>query len=476
MATLVDAVNGIIAASTQIHFTADQLDTLVKTFEGLREVVCTQKLPLTGQLTIPNDSQFWGKLCASFGVAGLEGLTLRLLSITSYDPMNNSIILGCLTALGEPLEAFLASRCDVEGKDNLDGDLYRSVLSVFYRVMEYDFTAAQVLEFVEQKPLLAVGALTATLQIATAPIEDRITKSNWQDDVALAVCVSKNLYQLSLQSTYFEGKLNGDTNSVAVSDLTSKFFGFVGQIVEGIVTSNLMETCVTILSNWQRYITSRWDSTALELLPSLEVFLCNIVGFVANVLSKTDDSATTLRRHVASETALVQSAVLPYLQLALEMMEKGLNARNLGRSIKTLVLLLKLMSFMTFKVKLFRPLLKATPQLVQRILTQPLLWGSPFQVEFIALCTRLSINAELEEGTAFLEHVMNTSLTPEVKAKLAWRLTSPQDDMYPINTLSDMYARLESLFDEGIAQVDLGGAYAGAYAVVGVRGEVAEQY
>jgi hypothetical protein len=296
--------------------------------------------------------------------------------------------------------------------------------------------------------------------------------SNWEADVSMAVCVSKSLYQLSLHSTYFDGADGSNTATVAAASHHHEFQAFVGQIVEGIVSSSVMGTCATILADWLQYIQTSWTARAFELLPYLEVFMSNILAFIANVISKTDESAAVLRRHVAAETTLVPGAVIPYIMFALDLMERG-GQNNIARSVKTVLLLLKLLSFMTHRVKLFRPIVKAHPHLIQRLLTQPVLWNSPYQLDFIALCVRLCINAELEEGTQFMEHVARTSLTTETRGKLAWRLTGPTDDMYPVNTLSDMYPRLESLFDESIAVADNQPSLGTAYTVTGdVRGEV----
>ncbi|CUG88158.1 Hypothetical protein, putative [Bodo saltans] len=239
-----------------------------------------------------------------------------------------------------------------------------------------------------------------------------------------------------------------------------------------------MHNAVWLLTDWLEYLKQTNLATtpqAVELMPWMEVFMSNMLAFIANVISKTDDTAVALRNHVAAETTLVPSVVIPYINFALGLLEANVT-QNLGRSVRTILLLLKLLSFMTHKVKIFRPAVKAHPELVQRILTQPLLWSSPYQIEFIALCTRLCVNAELEDGTRFLEHVNATSLNADMRGKLAWRLTGAADEMYPTNTLSAMYSRLEAFFDESIAVQDTSAVVAtgGQYAVHdGVKGDVA---
>ena len=484
MATLVQFIDAVtLSSANPSFFSAAELDTVATTLENLRVAVCAARLPIHGQLTIAQDHVFWGKLCGSLtNGSGLHAKVLRVLSLAAYDPNNCAIVVGCLTAVGEALEAFLSSRCDVEGLDAADSELYRNVLACFYRAMEYDFSAQQVLEFVDHKPNLAIGALAAVLGIAcpstsSCPcIRDKlVSQTNWEADVALAVCVSKNVYELSLQATYFDGSsAKGDTGATAVAALTEDFQKFVAQIVDGLVASNLMESSVAMLTDWLACVKASASDQSAEMLilPSFQVYLTNLLAFVANILTKTDDSATVLRKHVASETTLIQSVVMPYLTFTLDMFERGqgASANYVGRNVKTVVLLLKLLSFVTYKVKAFRALVKSSPLLVQRILTQPVLWNSPYQVEFLALCTRLSINAELEDGAAFMDHVAKTTLTQDLRAKLAWRLTSAVDEMYPVNNLSSVYRILEPLFDEQIAVADNTTPAAATYDAM--RGEV----
>eukprot|EP00331_Platyophrya_macrostoma_P019460 CAMPEP_0176468204 /NCGR_PEP_ID=MMETSP0127-20121128/38907_1 /TAXON_ID=938130 /ORGANISM="Platyophrya macrostoma, Strain WH" /LENGTH=405 /DNA_ID=CAMNT_0017861635 /DNA_START=170 /DNA_END=1386 /DNA_ORIENTATION=+ len=404
------------------------------------------------------------------------------MALIALDAANHPMILGCLQAIGETLDAFL-SRAATQLEDNPEApmwSLYCDVLKVFYRAMDYDLSAVQVLDLVNRKPSLAVGILDAALRSirpdasAAESIATRMKVSNWQSDVALAVCISKNLYQLSLHATYFDGAKR--SSATAASQHHDEFAKFMNGVVQG------------DREFLQDYGDERGTARGLAL-PWLEVFMSNLLSFIANVLSKTDESAVVLRKHVAAETTLVPDAVLPYLSFVLDWLERqqqqqqaspnGTTSNNtIGRSVRTILLLLKLLSFMTHKVKLFRPHVKAMPTLIQRILTQPLLWNSPYQIDFIALCTRLCVNAELEVGTAFMEHVAATALTRDMRAKVAWRLTGAADDMYPINTLSETYPKLESLFDESIAEADTPSTappqQEGSYAVSGnIKGEIA---
>lgn len=480
MTTLDAAITTVCSASTLTYVTEPELDAVITMVDGLKSNICAAMVPYTGSMTIAQTNAFWSKLCGSLSVPGLQPKMLHIMSVVSYDSVNTPMVLGCLQAIGEQLEAYLAScTSKLEDKDSKEWNMFRDVLCIFYRAMDYDLSAGQVLEFVDKNPALAVGVLDATLRMTKTPIADKMSQSNWQTDVALAVCISKNLYELSLHATYFEGTDEAKSAGTAAAAHHDEFQKFIGDVVQGIVSSGVMETSVFLLSDWLACIREQRVPHALELLPWLEVFISNILSFIANVISKTDESAAVLRKHVASETTLVQSAVIPYMIFALDLMERQGNSpagsATLGRSVKTILLLLKLLAFMTHKVKLFRPHVKSYPTLVQRILTQPLLWSSPYQIEFISLCTRLCVNAELEDGTKFMEHVAATSLTQDMRAKIAWRLTGAADEMYPVNTLSDMYPRLESLFDESIAQADTGSQHAdGAYAVSGaVKGEVA---
>jgi hypothetical protein len=258
MATLTHFIDAVTAASQQVYFSASELDTIASTLENLRIAVCAAKLPISGQLAIATTHVFWGKLCGSLTHGtDLHARTLRVLSLTAYDPANCAIVVGCLTAIGEPLEKFLATKSDIEGLDGADSDLYRNVLACFYRAMEYDLSAQQVLEFVDHKPHLAIAALAATLSIAStgsSSIREKLMslQTNWEADVALAVCVSKNVYELSLQATYFDGSSgkNHDTGATAVADLNTDFLRFVSQIVNGLVACNLLQQSVGLLSDW----------------------------------------------------------------------------------------------------------------------------------------------------------------------------------------------------------------------------------
>eukprot|EP00331_Platyophrya_macrostoma_P030160 CAMPEP_0176439174 /NCGR_PEP_ID=MMETSP0127-20121128/19775_1 /TAXON_ID=938130 /ORGANISM="Platyophrya macrostoma, Strain WH" /LENGTH=501 /DNA_ID=CAMNT_0017823371 /DNA_START=102 /DNA_END=1607 /DNA_ORIENTATION=+ len=500
MSSLDDAITTVCAASASLTYvTEPELDAVITMLEGLKVNVCAANVSYAGNMTVAQTNSFWSRLCGSLVAGtGLEGKSLRIMALIALDAANHPMILGCLQAIGETLDAFL-SRAATQLEDNPEApmwSLYCDVLKVFYRAMDYDLSAVQVLDLVNRKPSLAVGILDAALRSirpdasAAESIATRMKVSNWQSDVALAVCISKNLYQLSLHATYFDGADAERSSATAASQHHDEFAKFMNGVVQGIVNSSkIMETSVALLVDWLGCIRDQRCEHALDLLPWLEVFMSNLLSFIANVLSKTDESAVVLRKHVAAETTLVPDAVLPYLSFVLDWLERqqqqqqaspnGTTSNNtIGRSVRTILLLLKLLSFMTHKVKLFRPHVKAMPTLIQRILTQPLLWNSPYQIDFIALCTRLCVNAELEVGTAFMEHVAATALTRDMRAKVAWRLTGAADDMYPINTLSETYPKLESLFDESIAEADTPSTappqQEGSYAVSGnIKGEIA---
>lgn len=478
MTSLDAAITSVISASSLTYLTEGELDSIITMVDGLKVNICKANVGYIGQMVISQTNTFWSRLCGSLSVNGLQAKMLHILSVIAYDSSNTPMILGCLNAIGEQLDGYLNKlSASLDDKDNAEWGTFRDVLRIFYISMDFDLSAAQVLDFVDKKPHLAVGVLDATLASLKQPIAGSIVFSNWQSDAALAVAVSKNLYQLSLHSTYFEGT-SADTAGTAASSHHHEFQKFVGEVVTGIVSSNVMHNAVWLLTDWLEYLKQTNLATtpqAVELMPWMEVFMSNMLAFIANVISKTDDTAVALRNHVAAETTLVPSVVIPYINFALGLLEANVT-QNLGRSVRTILLLLKLLSFMTHKVKIFRPAVKAHPELVQRILTQPLLWSSPYQIEFIALCTRLCVNAELEDGTRFLEHVNATSLNADMRGKLAWRLTGAADEMYPTNTLSAMYSRLEAFFDESIAVQDTSAVVAtgGQYAVHdGVKGDVA---
>lgn len=477
MTTLDDAITTVCGSSQLTYLTEGELDSVASMVDQLKVNICKANVPYQGQLVVAQTNSFWSKLCGSLSVEGLERKMLHILSVLAYDSTNTPMILGCLNAIGEQLDRHLTKLSAVlDDKDHAEWGTFRDVLRIFYISMDFDLSASQVLDFVDKKPHLAVGVLDATLaSLRLLPIGETIQLSNWQSDVALAVAVSKNLYQLSLHSTYFEGAVS-DTAGTAASLHHQEFQTFIREVVQGIVTSNVMHNAVWLLTDWLGFLKAhRSSQVGMELMPWLEVFMSNMLAFIANVISKTDDTAVALRNHVAAETTLVQSAVIPYINFALELLEANIT-QNIGRSVRTILLLLKLLSFMTHKVKIFRPAVKAHPELVQRLLTQPLLWNSPYQVEFIALCTRLCVNAELEDGTRFLEHVNATCLNADIRGKLAWRLTGAADEMYPTNTLSAMYPRLEMFFDENIAVQDTsaGVVASGQYAVHdGVKGDIA---
>ncbi|CUG88157.1 Hypothetical protein, putative [Bodo saltans] len=183
MTSLDAAITSVISASSLTYLTEGELDSIITMVDGLKVNICKANVGYIGQMVISQTNTFWSRLCGSLSVNGLQAKMLHILSVIAYDSSNTPMILGCLNAIGEQLDGYLNKlSASLDDKDNAEWGTFRDVLRIFYISMDFDLSAAQVLDFVDKKPHLAVGVLDATLASLKQPIAGSIVFSNWQSD------------------------------------------------------------------------------------------------------------------------------------------------------------------------------------------------------------------------------------------------------------------------------------------------------
>ena len=151
-----------------------------------------------------------------------------------------------------------------------------------------------------------------------------------------------------------------------------------------------------------------------------------------------------------------QNLVLPFTQFLCDALERtdtdDAREAMTGR-VKQLLYIVKVLSFVTFRVKVFRPWFRER-NFSLRLLRSDVLLRSNLRASVVALLARLNVNVDAGDSShrdyaALLAAFRDTfaALPEDEKRRLSRALTSPVEAMYPVNKLCKSYADLRFLWD-----------------------------
>eukprot|EP01006_Ploeotia_vitrea_P026318 TRINITY_DN59293_c0_g1_i1.p1 TRINITY_DN59293_c0_g1~~TRINITY_DN59293_c0_g1_i1.p1 ORF type:complete len:696 (-),score=49.93 TRINITY_DN59293_c0_g1_i1:1163-3220(-) len=402
-------------------------------------------------------------------------LALDTLSAYAMNKNNVANVTDCLQKLSRGFEMYFGrvEKNDRRDPHSADG-LHRALLTLLFVLCDHRFQGAQLLEvsngFVDSA-LSGLCAIFNTKNHPTQPLPltcDQLPTGWSKDDdlmlqPRLVQCGAQAFCDFSFPDTYFnQDQVTGEKE---ISKLTNKFVQQMGRVVECILQQPLLEQISDVVATWLKLLKDCADKKQPheELLKHCDATIRSVLLFLSNALTYTHERSNKLRKHIAMTSGLVEKVVVPYIELLLDL----ISSTPANDHSRTLVYLLKTLTFVTFKINFFRPMFREanfTPRLLT-ICCAGTSEGGCSVVEILAAVVRFNINidyfadkltaAELKEKITATIKTTHDKLTPKEKERLARRLNHPTEAMYPVDTTSQSYQHLKYVFEQAEPQQDV---------------------
>eukprot|EP00760_Papus_ankaliazontas_P021458 PhM_4_TR18692/c0_g1_i1/m.19160 len=280
------------------------------------------------------------------------------------------------------------------------------------------------------------------------------------------VAVSRTLLDLSTPAAYFTEE--DDTADKAMSDIQLSFEKNLMTVIHCIVSSPLLDYVTYVLDIWFQRLQSMEGKTGFEeraarTKRNIDCVLGNTLSFILNLLSYTHEYSVKLRRHIATNTLLVQNISVPYVEFLIRSVLRDGTAPALQAeanngsyiTVRCALHIARIVCFITYKIKAFRGWAQqqALDETFLPLLECKGIWNSPFRVEAVAVLVRLLVNCNHVRGVPKIKNA-HSNLSVAERGHLSRRLSSPVEELYPVDASCETYRQLEFVF-EGPSQEEL---------------------
>lgn len=423
-----------------------------------------QKAPFR-RIPLPKDHPSFGRIVDTFTQAPandeVPALALDLLCALSRDGSNVEACSATLDAAAAALDPFLERHNAPTGHGD-DDSIIASLITLLLRVSGHRLSGVEILDAVSGKLMSAIFGMTALLRqwhryfkqshLTNAEIFDN---PNWRDDAAFVVAATRALYELSTAHTFYlcVGSSPGAAPESATTDrdmvgLDKEYRAYMGHFNKLMTSVPIFDFIAATLDAWFEVIELAQSVEAIHLFPYFRTTLTHVLLLISNMLTATTEFSGQLKHHLAKNTIIIQNVALPFLLFALDRLERKQYDPDtvVEDHLKPLLLVVRVVSLISFKIKMFRPHLRKFPLLGGRLIACEAAWASKLRVEFFALVVRFVVNCELADSTAALLGRF-AELAPEERARLGVRLTSRKEALYPVNVCCATYAALRPIFE-----------------------------
>eukprot|EP00756_Hemistasia_phaeocysticola_P051232 Hpha_TRINITY_DN26406_c0_g1::TRINITY_DN26406_c0_g1_i1::g.34077::m.34077 len=413
---------------------------------------------------------------------------LRVLALLSRSPENVAPLAVALEQVGQNFEKFVAACGDpLGGKSEFSSDVYRDLLTVLMGVSGYTLKGCQVLELCDHQMLTTVAALSSVLRgpYGLEPMELMIRgdRDVWESEVRVMVCATKVLADLTFCDTYFQSSDDREYHSSEMAKLDREFRANLSRVTKALLAVPVIDTITVQLDDWfsavqkafgraDRFLRMCGHSAATippasdpstRLFSYLESAIGHTLTTVCNLLSYTtesDECVGKLRKHLSTQTILVQNLVLPYVGFLIDNLEMELAPADGGKPEERLqnfarqvLHISRVLSYVTFKIKVFRPWFRKQ-NFSSRLLKLKILMESNLKIELLAVLARLNVNIDSldheELGCAVVQSLLDihSELPPAEKSRLARRLRNAADGFQPVDRTSSTFRALGALWKD----------------------------
>lgn len=266
--------------------------------------------------------------------------------------------------------------------------------------------------------------------------------SNCGRPLRVVPAISRILHELVSYKAFWSrrGRESGDK---PMQDLSKSFEKYIGEVNEVVLDEEVLDLIGLVMNRWCLDVALEpQDATALRFFPVFEQALASVLGFVMNILTFTSSFTIAIRKHLSSQTVLLHNVVLPLTLFLLDADER----HNSSNSSATVCSLLRALSMVMFNVRVFRPWLLRTPDIIERICRYAShVANEATVVEIVAATTRLVVNAELMEGVSPLLSFVS-QLNEQQQRDVSRKLSNPRERSAPTQIFCETYLSLRSLF------------------------------
>ena len=413
--------------------------------------------------------------------------SLELLAYLSRNENNADPLSYMMEIYGEGIEKFTAKHAELDGHRNtLNDEIYRNLLILLMGMSNYNLRASQILELTDGKLSTAFAAVSAVLRgpFGEASLEELLQgdRTYWESNLQITGCAIKVLCDFTSCDAYFQSADARDYQSIDISDLNKEFTNNIIKITKMLLQLPVIDLTTVLLDEWFQVVKKR-DSNMGSLLKIcgtspgslapqseisrvvseyLEAGVTGILTMVSNLLSYTTEWSARLRKHISSHTILIQNLILPYAKFLTTTIEARASAEQISgtlpRFVKQLLYIIKVTSFVTFRVRVFRPWFR-NHNFTCEILKSKVLRESNLWVDIVAMVARLNVNIDVaDDSHSNSRDVVNLfksvfeSLQESEKIQVSRRLVSPVEIMYPVNKLSVTYRELSYYWEHAVLQ------------------------
>jgi hypothetical protein len=241
----------------------------------------------------------------------------------------------------------------------------------------------------------------------------------------------------------FWSRRGRESSDKSMPDLSKGFEKYIGDINEVVLHDEVLDLMSLVMHRWCcDVVLEPLDATAFRYFSIFERTLASVLGFVTNILTFTSSFTIAIRKHLSTQTVLLHNVVLPLTLFLLDADERHV----FPDCSKTVCALLRTLSLVMFNVRVFRPWLSRTPDIVERICRYAShVCDDATSVDIAAATTRLVVNAEISEGVKPLL-LFAAQLDERRQRDLARKLSNPRERSAPTQIFCDTYLSLRSVF------------------------------
>eukprot|EP00756_Hemistasia_phaeocysticola_P043721 Hpha_TRINITY_DN17299_c0_g1::TRINITY_DN17299_c0_g1_i1::g.17754::m.17754 len=411
---------------------------------------------------------------------------LRILALLSRSQENVAPLAGALEQVGQNFEKFVAACGDPHsGRGEFSADVYRNLLTVLMGVSGYALKGCQVLELCDNQMLTTVAALTAVLRgphgLEPMHVMIRGDRDVWEHEARVMVCATKVLADLTFCDTYFQSSDGREYHSSEMAKLDREFRANLTRVTRALLAVPVIDTITVQLDDWFSAVQKAFgradkflrmcgnsaptipppSDPSTRLFSHLESAIGHTLTMVCNLLSYTtegDECTAKLRKHLSTQTILVQNLVLPYVEFLIDNLELELAPADGGKPEERLqnfarqvLHISRVLSYVTFKIKIFRPWFRKQ-NFSARLLKLNILMESNLKIELLAVLARLNVNIDSLDhdarGGAVVQSLIDihAGLPPAEKSRLARRLRNAADGFQPVDRANPTFRMLSALW------------------------------